>query len=83
VAVNSGLLFDRIYSGTPLLDEVLGEDLKFVLGAQDAVHADPRHSRVCSSITVRNFSRRPSCVRSCTKSYDHTWSLCSGRIRMN
>lgn len=42
-----------------------------------------RHSRVNSSITVSMRNLRPSCVRSCTKSYAHTWFRCRGRSRIH
>ncbi len=46
-----------------------------------AVTAD-RHSRVCSSTTVRIFIGRPSMVWSFTKSYVHTWSMCAAAWRV-
>jgi hypothetical protein len=41
----------------------------------------PWTPRLYSSITLNSRSAFPSCLRSATKSYDHTWSTYSGRRR--
>ena len=81
MAMNSGPLSERICVGIPRLRNRSARIKSTSCERIRRATTEATHSRVYASSIFKIRNGRPSCVRSATKSYDHTWLGRSGRWR--